>query len=130
MTPTQAIVAATGDAAECIGLGREIGSIEVSKKADILVEDVKMLAGMTRDEKRRYVFRRTLFLTETGYRLSRAGYSPPVDTLGGLVFSLPLRPCHQSLSLRVLFYTQVTAWTAGSQETVTGSTLRRSGTGD
>ena len=49
MTPTQAIVAATGDAAECIGLGREIGNIEVGKKADIILvegnplEDVKML---------------------------------------------------------------------------------------
>ena len=49
MTPMQAIVAATGDAADCIGLGREIGSIEAGKKADVILvqgnplDDVKML---------------------------------------------------------------------------------------
>ena len=49
MTPMQAIVAATGDAADCIGLGGEIGSIEAGKKADVILvdgnplEDVKIL---------------------------------------------------------------------------------------
>ena len=49
MTPMQAIAAATGDAAGCIGLGREIGSIEAGKKADVILvdgnplDDVKML---------------------------------------------------------------------------------------
>ena len=39
MTPMQAIVAATSDAADCIGLGREIGSIEAGKRADIILVD-------------------------------------------------------------------------------------------
>ena len=49
MTPMQAIVAATSDAATCIGLGREIGSVESGKKADIILvagnplEDVAIL---------------------------------------------------------------------------------------
>lgn len=49
MTPMQAIVAATSDAAACVGLGREIGSVEPGKKADIILvagnplEDVTML---------------------------------------------------------------------------------------
>ena len=49
MTPMQAIVAATSDAAACIGLGREIGSVEPGKKADVILvagnplEDVTIL---------------------------------------------------------------------------------------
>ena len=49
MTPMQAIVAATSDAATCVGLGHEIGSIEPGKKADIILvagnplEDVTIL---------------------------------------------------------------------------------------
>ena len=49
MTPMQAIVAATSDAAACVGLGHEIGSVEPGKKADIIlvdgnpIEDVTML---------------------------------------------------------------------------------------
>ena len=37
MTPMQAIVAATSDAASCVGMGREIGSVEAGKKADIIL---------------------------------------------------------------------------------------------
>ena len=49
MTPMQAIVAATSDAASCVGLGHEIGSVEPGKKADIILvagsplEDVTIL---------------------------------------------------------------------------------------
>ena len=49
MTPMQAIVAATGDAADCLGLGQEIGRIQAGKRADIILvegnplEDVKIL---------------------------------------------------------------------------------------
>ena len=39
MTPMQAIVAATRDAADCVGPGSEIGSIEAGKKADIILVD-------------------------------------------------------------------------------------------
>lgn len=49
MTPMQAIVAATGDAAKCMGLEAEIGSIERGKRADLILvdgnplDDVKIL---------------------------------------------------------------------------------------
>ena len=49
MTPMQAIVAATGDAAKCMGLEAEIGSIEKGKRADLILvdgnplDDVKIL---------------------------------------------------------------------------------------
>jgi imidazolonepropionase-like amidohydrolase len=36
LTPTQAIQAATGLAAECLGLGREIGTLEKGKRADLV----------------------------------------------------------------------------------------------
>ena len=39
LTPMQAIVAATGAAADCIGLGDEIGAIQPGKKADIILID-------------------------------------------------------------------------------------------
>lgn len=37
MTPVQAIAAATSDAAKCMGLGDEIGSIEEGKRADLIL---------------------------------------------------------------------------------------------
>ena len=37
MTPMQIIVAATNNAAEVCGLGREVGTLEPGKTADILV---------------------------------------------------------------------------------------------
>ena len=37
MTPMQAIVAATGDAAKCVGLDAEIGSIAAGKRADLIL---------------------------------------------------------------------------------------------
>ena len=39
MTPLQAITAATGTAAECVGLGDQIGTLEVGKLADVVVVD-------------------------------------------------------------------------------------------
>ena len=39
MTPMQAIVAATSDAAKCVGLESEIGSIEAGKRADLILVD-------------------------------------------------------------------------------------------
>ena len=37
MTPMQAIVAATGDAAKCVGLDSEIGTIAAGKRADLIL---------------------------------------------------------------------------------------------
>ena len=39
MTPMQAIVAATGDAAKCVGLESEIGTIAAGKRADLILVD-------------------------------------------------------------------------------------------
>ena len=39
MTPMQAIVAATSDAAKCVGLDAEIGSIAAGKRADLILVD-------------------------------------------------------------------------------------------
>lgn len=50
MSPMQAIVAATRDAARCVGLGSQVGTLEVGKYADLLVvrhnplDDVCVLA--------------------------------------------------------------------------------------
>jgi imidazolonepropionase len=40
MTPAEAIVASTINAAHAVGLGHEVGSLEVGKKADLLVLDI------------------------------------------------------------------------------------------
>ena len=53
MTPMQAIQAATGWAAECVGLEKEIGTVKAGKLADLLVLDGDPLrgVGMLRDRK-------------------------------------------------------------------------------
>ena len=47
MTPMQAVVAATGQAADCIGLASEIGTVEKGKKADIVLVDGDPLQDVT-----------------------------------------------------------------------------------
>ena len=47
MTPMQAIVAATSDAADCVGQGQELGSIEAGKRADIILVDGNPLDDVT-----------------------------------------------------------------------------------
>jgi imidazolonepropionase-like amidohydrolase len=46
LTPLQALHAATGRAAECLGLEREIGTIEKGKQADLIVVDGDPLADI------------------------------------------------------------------------------------
>jgi imidazolonepropionase-like amidohydrolase len=60
MTPMQAIVAATSDAASCVGMGSEIGSVEPGKKADIILLDGNPLQDVTileRGDAVRYVMK-------------------------------------------------------------------------
>jgi imidazolonepropionase len=40
MTPTETIIASTVNAAHAVGLGHEVGSLEVGKKADLLILDI------------------------------------------------------------------------------------------
>ncbi len=47
MPPMQAIVAATSHAAECLGLGAEVGTIEAGKRADLILVDGDPLADVT-----------------------------------------------------------------------------------
>ncbi len=47
MTPMQAVVAATGQAAECIGRASEIGTVAKGKKADIVLVDGDPLQDVT-----------------------------------------------------------------------------------
>jgi imidazolonepropionase-like amidohydrolase len=47
LSPMQAIIASTSDAADCIGMGKEVGSLEPDKLADVLVVDGNPLTDMT-----------------------------------------------------------------------------------
>lgn len=47
MTPMQSIVASTKTAAECLGLGAEVGTLEAGKYADLIVVDGDPLADIT-----------------------------------------------------------------------------------
>ena len=46
LTPMQALQAATGWAAECLGIGRELGTVEKGKLADLVVVDGDPLADL------------------------------------------------------------------------------------
>jgi imidazolonepropionase-like amidohydrolase len=46
LTPMQAIQAATGWAADCVGLARELGTLEKGKKADVVVFQGDALADL------------------------------------------------------------------------------------
>ena len=61
MTPMQAIVAGTGMAAACIGLGEDVGTLLVGKEADLIVIDGDPLADISllaRPERLRMVMQR------------------------------------------------------------------------
>ena len=47
MTPMQALVAATGWAAECCGLEKEVGTVQAGKIADLVVVDGDPLRDIT-----------------------------------------------------------------------------------
>ena len=70
MTPMQAIVAATGDAADCMGIGEEIGRIEAGKRADVILVDGNPLDDVTmleRGEAVRFVMKDgVVFVDERG----------------------------------------------------------------
>lgn len=55
MTPGQAIVAATGDAARCLGLDADLGTVEAGKRADLVLVEGDPLADVTILEKGRSV---------------------------------------------------------------------------
>jgi imidazolonepropionase-like amidohydrolase len=60
MTPAQAIEASTRRAAECLGLEREVGTLEAGKEADLIVLDADPLGdiGMLREPKHRVLVMR------------------------------------------------------------------------
>ena len=47
MTPMQAIVSGTGEAAACCGLGDDLGTVEQGKLADLIVVDGNPLGDIT-----------------------------------------------------------------------------------
>lgn len=73
-TPSEALVAATGLAAECLGLEREIGTVEKGKRADLVVADGDPLKDVRvlQDPKRiRFVIKDGVIVGGTG--------QPPAD---------------------------------------------------
>ncbi len=55
MTPMQAIVAATGHAAQCLGLEATLGSVAPGKTADLILVDGDPLSDITILERGRRV---------------------------------------------------------------------------
>ncbi|MCH7666524.1 MAG: amidohydrolase family protein, partial [Acidobacteria bacterium] len=55
MTPDQAIVAATGGAARCLGLDADLGTVEAGKRADLVLVEGDPLGDVTILEKGRSV---------------------------------------------------------------------------
>jgi imidazolonepropionase-like amidohydrolase len=53
MSPMEAIVAATSDAARSCMVDREVGSLEAGKQADVLVVDGRSIEGHHSDQERR-----------------------------------------------------------------------------
>jgi imidazolonepropionase-like amidohydrolase len=46
LSPRQAIATATGDAARCLGLDREVGTLEAGKWGDLVVLDANPIADI------------------------------------------------------------------------------------
>ena len=106
LTPMQAIVAATSDAADCVGQGSEIGSIEAGKKADIILVDGNPLEDVTileRGDAVRYVMKDGVAYLDERASLVRTGelhitftltptLSPVSSTGQALSFSSPFVP--------------------------------------
>jgi imidazolonepropionase-like amidohydrolase len=59
MTPMEVIVAATANAAQVIGLGDELGTLEIGKQADIIVANGNPLQDIT-------VLQDLIFVIKTG----------------------------------------------------------------
>jgi hypothetical protein len=71
-TPLEAIRAATLDAASCLGVERELGSVEVGKRADLLIVDGNPATDI-RDLKR------IAWVVLGGAPYTRQRFSPPSD---------------------------------------------------
>jgi len=66
LSPMEAIVAATGTAAEALGLGDELGSVVAGKRADLLIVEGDPLSNLETLQQVRWVFRDGRVMSQDG----------------------------------------------------------------
>jgi imidazolonepropionase-like amidohydrolase len=66
LSPMEAIVAATGIAAEALGLGDELGTVVAGKRADLLIVEGDPLSNLETLQQVRWVFRDGRVVSQDG----------------------------------------------------------------